>query len=612
MKWKTRNSKSEKYKPHPGPPKSGPFFCLIAEYRYSKPLNILTHTNILWDNFYSHKWQTPCYTKLGYCVTPFMLQVIVRKKLMIRLRDITLPFDHKDQALDTSILERLGIPSNQLLNFTIIRKSTDARRKSRIVTVYTIDAELENEPELLARFSQDTRISAAPSMNYQMPTVNGIKGPPPVIIGSGPCGLFVALTLAQLGFKPILIERGKQVSARVKDVQNFWRKGQLDPESNVQFGEGGAGTFSDGKLTTQIKDKSNRSRKVLHEFVTAGAPEEILYLAKPHIGTDNLVKIVKNIRKTIISLGGQFRFETKLTGIEIENGKVAAAIVNGSENIETDTIVLALGHSARDTFEMLHQLDIPIETKPFSIGVRIEHPQSMVDNAQYGRFASHTLLGPAEYKLVHHCDNGRSAYTFCMCPGGEVIASSSELGSIVTNGMSRYSRNRSNANSALLVGITPRDFSSTNPLSGIEFQRKWERKAFTAGGSNYFAPVQLVGDFLAGQPSNSLGRVCPSYTPGVTPCDLAECLPEFVVETLRLAIPQMDKKLKGFATGDAVMTALESRSSSPIRIVRDETFQSPAVEGLYPAGEGAGYAGGIISTAVDGIKIAEAISSKTI
>jgi uncharacterized FAD-dependent dehydrogenase len=531
---------------------------------------------------------------------------------MIRLRDITLPFDHKEAALAGSILERMGIPDRQLLNFTIVRRSIDARRKNNIMAVYIIDAELINEPELLSGFSQDIRISAAPSMDYQMPTVGNIHAPGPVVVGSGPCGLFVALILAQLGLKPLLIERGKKVGPRVKDVRNFWQTGQLDPGSNVQFGEGGAGTFSDGKLTTQIKDKYNRSRKVLEEFAKAGAPEEILYQAKPHIGTDNLVKIVKNLRNTIISLGGQVRFETKLTGIKIKDGKVAGAIVNGSETIDTDTIVLALGHSARDTFEMLHRLGIPMEAKPFSIGVRIEHPQSMIDTAQYGKFASHPLLGPAEYKLVRHCENGRSAYTFCMCPGGEVIASSSEHGGIVTNGMSRYSRDRFNANSALLVGLTPQDFEGTSPLAGIEFQRKWEQKAFKTGGSNYFAPVQLVGDFLSGRPSNSLGEVCPSYTPGTTLCDLEECLPRFVVETLRLAIPQMDKKLKGFAGSDAVLTAVESRSSSPIRILRDDTFQSPVVKGLYPAGEGAGYAGGIISTAVDGIKIAEAINCKTL
>lgn len=530
---------------------------------------------------------------------------------MIRLRDITLPFDHTPEALAGGIVERLGISAGQLRGFTITHKSIDARRKNHIVAVYAIDAQVENEPAVLSRLSHDSRITAGHCTAYQMPAVSDMRGRRPVVVGSGPCGLFAALLLAQSGLKPVLIERGKQVSARVKDVNAFWRQGQLDPESNVQFGEGGAGTFSDGKLTTQIKDKSNRFRKVLDELITAGAPEEIRYQAKPHIGTDNLVKVVKNLRNTILSLCGQVRFETKLTDIIIKDEQVAAAIVNGSETIETDTIVLALGHSARDTFEMLARHNIPIEAKPFSIGVRIEHPQRLIDNAQYGPFASHPLLGPADYKLVHHCANGRSAYTFCMCPGGEVIACSSEAGGIVTNGMSRYSRNHCNANSALLVGITPRDFGSVNPLAGIEFQRKWEQKAFAVGGNNYSAPVQLVGDFLSDRPSNSLGTVCPSYTPATTPCDLAECLPGFVVETLRLAIPQMDKKLNGFAMHDAVMTAVESRSSCPIRIVRDETFQSPAVKGLYPAGEGAGYAGGIMSSAVDGIKIAEAISSKT-
>jgi len=528
---------------------------------------------------------------------------------MIRLKDITLPFDHAEDALTHAILERLGIAADQLISFTIVHKSIDARHKNHIVAVYTIDLELKNATELLSRFSQDSRISAAPCMNYQMPAVGNIHGPSPVIVGSGPCGLFVALILARLGFRPLLIERGFDVTSRVRTVRNFWLRGQLNPESNVQFGEGGAGTFSDGKLTTQTKDKHNRVRKVLEEFVTAGAPREILYQAKPHIGTDNLVKIVKNLRDTIISSGGQVRFETKLTGIEIKDSKVTGAIVNDSETIGTDTIVLALGHSARDTFDMLHKLNVPMQAKPFSIGVRIEHHQSMIDKAQYGKFASHPLLGPADYKLVHHCENGRSAYTFCMCPGGRVIASSSEPAAIVTNGMSCYSRNYVNANSALLVGVTPQDFEGTDPLTGIDFQRKWERKAFDIGGNNYFAPVQLVGDFLSSRPSNAIGQVRPSYTPGTTPCDLAQCLPEFVIETLHLAIPQMDKKLKGFATRDAVMTAMESRSSSPIRIIRNETFQSPAVKGLYPAGEGAGYAGGIISAAVDGIKIAEAITS---
>ena len=529
---------------------------------------------------------------------------------MIRVRDITLPFDHSSDTLAKSILEHLSIPEHELLNFTLVRKSLDARRKNRILAIYTIDAHVTNEPELLSRISQNTNISPAPCMIYPMPTIENRHGLSPVVVGSGPCGLFVTLILAQIGLKPVLIERGKDVTARIKDVRNFWRNGQLDPESNVQFGEGGAGAFSDGKLTTQIKDKHNRIRKVLEEFVKAGAPEEILYQTKPHIGTDNLVQIVKSIRNTILSLDGRVRFETKLTGINIREGRVTGAIVNDSENIDTDALVLAIGHSARDTVEMLHQLDVPMQAKPFSIGVRIEHPQNIINKAQYGKAASHPLLGPADYKLVHHCPNGRSAYTFCVCPGGQVIASSSEPGGVVTNGMSFHSRNRPHANSALLVGVTPRDFGSTNPLAGIKFQRTWEHKAFEVGGNNYFAPVQLLADFLACQPSNSLGQVIPTYTPGTRPCDLAECLPEFVVETLRLAIPKMGRRLKGFLLNDAVMTAVESRSSSPIRIIRDETFQSPAVQGLYPAGEGAGYAGGIMSTAIDGVKIAEAISAK--
>ena len=528
---------------------------------------------------------------------------------MIRIRDITLPFDHKEDALAGAVAKRLNISRQEIPDFVIFRKSIDARRKNRITTIYTIDVELKEESELLGRFSQDVRIFQAPCTNYQLPRTGNIHDLNPVVVGSGPCGLFAGLILAQVGAKPILIERGKDIDARVKDVKNFWRNGQLDENSNVQFGQGGAGTFSDGKLTTQIKDKYNRVRKVLEEFVKAGAPEEILYQAKPHIGTDNLVKIIKTICNTIVSLGGQVRFDTKLTSIKLKNAKVAGLVVNNSENIETSAIVLAPGHSARDTFEMLHQLSIPMEAKPFSIGVRIEHPQNMIDRTQYGKFASNPRLGPADYKMAVHCENGRSAYTFCMCPGGEVIASSSEPGTVVTNGMSFYRRDRLNANSALLVGVSPDDFESTNPLAGISFQRKWERMAFEIGGGNYFAPVQLIGDFLAGNGSNSIGTVLPSYSPGTTLCDLTKCLPEFVVETLRLAIRQMDKKLIGFTMNDAIMTAVESRSSSPVRIIRNETFQSPAVKGLYPAGEGAGYAGGIISSAVDGIKIAEAINN---
>lgn len=530
---------------------------------------------------------------------------------MIRLRDIALPFDHKPQALAESIIGYLNISHERLINYTIIRKSIDARRKNRILSVYTIDVKVDDEAGLLNRFSEDDKISPAPSMDYKHFSVGKRDVPCPVVVGSGPCGLFAALILAQSGFKPLVIEKGRQVNSRVKDVQSFWRKGLLDPGSNALFGEGGAGTFSDGKLTTQIKDKHNRSRKVLQEFVKAGAPEEILYLARPHIGTDNLIKVVKAIRNEIISLGGQVRFETKLTGIDIKEEKITGAVVNGSEHIETDTIILAPGHSARDTFDMLERIGVAMEAKAFSIGVRIEHPQEIIDRAQYGKNTSHRKLGPADYKLVYHCNDGRSAYTFCMCPGGKVIACSSEPGGVVTNGMSVYSRNCTNANSALLVGVTPQNFDGDSPLAGIAFQRQWERRSFKAGGRNYFAPVQLVGDFLSGRVSKSIGKVTPSYMPGTTPCDISDCLPGFVIETLRLAIPQLDKKLKGFAMNDAVMTAVESRSSSPVRILRDDSFQSISVKGLYPAGEGAGYAGGIISSAVDGIKIAEVIAGKS-
>ncbi|MBI9018006.1 MAG: hypothetical protein JEZ07_12175 [Phycisphaerae bacterium] len=529
---------------------------------------------------------------------------------MIRITDTALAFDHKEQLLIQRIIKLLGIKPADMLSYTIIRRAIDARHKSNIMAVYTIDVAVIDEAAILAKFDANPKIKPAPDMQYQMPQAVKPAEKPPIVVGSGPCGLFIALLLAQLGLKPIMIERGKDVQSRIADINRFWRDGILDTESNVQFGEGGAGTFSDGKLTTQIKDKLNRSRKVLTEFVKAGAPEEILYQAKPHIGTDNLIRIIKNIRQEIINLGGQVRFQTQLTGIETANGHITAAIVNDNETIPTDAIALALGHSARDTFEMLHAAGIAIEAKPFAIGVRIEHPQSIIDKAQYGKFAGHPSLGAAEYKLVHHCANGRSTYTFCMCPGGKVIASSSEAGHLVTNGMSYYKRNCDNANSALLVGIKVEDFPSDHPLAGIEFQRQWEAAAYRLGGSNYHAPIQLVGDFLAHRPSTVIGTVKPSYAPGITPCDLAGCLPEYIIKTIREALPQLDKKLKGFAMADAVMTAIESRSSAPLRILRDkETLQSVTTKGLFPAGEGAGYAGGIISAAIDGIKIAEAITN---
>ena len=526
---------------------------------------------------------------------------------MIRVHDLALPFDHDPEDLNKALAKRLCIRSNALQNIQIVRQSIDARRRSRIVFVYTVDVKVGNEPKVLKGCVKDTKVGLAPVMSYVLTKRVKYMASSPVVVGSGPCGLFCALILAQLGCKPLLIERGKPVKARIQDVHRFWQDGQLDPASNVQFGEGGAGTFSDGKLVTQIKDKLNRSRKVLDELVKAGAPKDILYQARPHIGTDHLVNVVKHLRETIIALGGEVRFETQLTDLAIKDGRVTGVIVNSDETIDASCVVLALGHSARDTFAMLHSRSVPMVAKPFSMGVRIEHSQALVNEAQYGKFATHPALGAADYKLVHHVDQGRSAYSFCMCPGGQVIGAASEPGRLVTNGMSHHARNRPNANSALLVGVTPQDFQTDDPLAGVAFQRVWEEKAFAVGGGSYHAPVQCVGDFLALRPTRFVRSVEPSYQPGVRCCDLRECLPEFVANTLRVAIPALGRKLQGFATAEAVMTALESRSSSPLRILRDETFQSPALEGLYPAGEGAGYAGGIMSAAIDGIKIAEAV-----
>lgn len=526
---------------------------------------------------------------------------------MLRIREIALPFDHTPDALTAAIAQKLGLSVMALGAVEIVRKSIDARKKHRILAVYNVEVEVGDEADVLKRLAHDPHVERSPQSEYAAPSLVAGRGASPVVVGSGPCGLFAALLLAEAGAKPIVIERGREVNARIRDVNLFWQKGLLNPASNVAFGEGGAGTFSDGKLTTQIKDKHGRVRKVLTELVAAGAPEEILYESRPHIGTDYLVRVVRHLREKIIALGGQVRFETQLTGLVIRNGALAGAVLNNGDTLNTDTLILALGHSARDTVQMLHQAGVAMEPKPLSIGVRIEHPQSLIDRSQYGRFAGHPQLAAADYKLVHHCGSGRSAYTFCMCPGGEVIAAASEPGGIVTNGMSRYARRQPNANSALLVGVTPQDFGGTDPLAGVAFQRRWEQKAFAVGGGHYVAPAQRVGDFLAGKASVAMGTVVPTYTPGVTPCDLAECLPGFVVQTLREAIVAMDKQLHGFAMPDAVMTAVESRSSSPLRIMRDDRFQSVSVNGLYPAGEGAGYAGGIISAAVDGLKVAEAV-----
>lgn len=529
---------------------------------------------------------------------------------MIRITQIKLDFRHSEKQLINLLAKILKVSSSQIKEYNIFRRSIDARRSSAIFFIYTVDVLVENETQLLKKHQNNNRISLTPDCTYRHVSVPSDKSHlQPVIIGTGPAGLFAGLILAQLNLRPILIERGKPVENRLKDVYAFWKTGQLQSESNVQFGEGGAGTFSDGKLTTQIKDKNNRCRKVLTEFVKAGAPQEILSQSKPHIGTDILVGVVRSIRNTIISHGGQFKFNTKLEQLNINGDKLVSAKLSTGEEIPAEHLVLAIGHSARDTFQMLNDTGVKIIPKPFSIGVRIEHPQEMIDKQQFGAFAGDPRLPKADYKLVHHCANGRSVYTFCMCPGGEVIASSSELETVVTNGMSRYSRNKPNANSALLVNVNTEDFPSDHPLAGIEFQRIWERKAFRLAGSNYNAPAQTVGDFLDGIPTRDFGHIKPSYTPAVTPTDIALCLPDYVTSSLREAIVHLDKKLSGFADPAAVLTAIESRSSSPVRILRDENCRSISIKGVYPAGEGAGYAGGIVSAAVDGIKVAESIAA---
>ncbi|MFA5123644.1 NAD(P)/FAD-dependent oxidoreductase [Zavarzinia sp.] len=530
----------------------------------------------------------------------------------MRLTELKLPLDHTDNDLHASILKRLGIAADELVGYSIFRRSHDARKPSAIVFIYTLDIELKNEKAVLARLRGDRNVGPTPDTGYHFVARAPAPAPEPrpVVIGTGPCGLFAGLILAQMGFRPLILERGKAVRERTQDTWGLWRKGQLNPESNVQFGEGGAGTFSDGKLYSQIKDPGHRGRKVLTEFVKAGAPAEILYVAKPHIGTFKLVGMVENMRAEIQALGGEIRFGSRVEDVLIEQGRVRGLRLAGGETLAATHVVLAVGHSARDTFAMLHQRGVHIEAKPFSIGVRIEHPQSLIDRARLGPNAGNPLLGAADYKLVHHCKNGRSAYSFCMCPGGTVVAATSEPGRVVTNGMSQYSRNERNANSALVVGVTPADYpgSDTDPLAGIAFQRHWESLAFEAGGGNYDAPAQRVGDFLAGRPSTELGSVVPSYTPGVHPTDLARCLPDYVVAALRESLPAFGREIAGFAMDDALLTGVETRTSSPIRITRDDEFQSLSTRGLFPAGEGAGYAGGILSAAVDGIKVAEAVA----
>lgn len=528
---------------------------------------------------------------------------------MLRLTDIQLPLDHPETALRAAVLKKLSINDSELLTVTVFKRSYDARKKTAINLIYTLDVTTSRDEQLLAQFHHDRHIIPTPDSTYQF--VGHANASPflrPVVIGTGPCGLFAGLLLAQMGFRPIILERGKAVRERTKDTWGLWRKRELQPESNVQFGEGGAGTFSDGKLYSQIKDPQHYGRKVLTEFVKAGAPDEIMYVNKPHIGTFRLVKVVENMRATIIALGGEVRFQQKVIDVQRENGKILGVVLDGGELIETNHVILAIGHSARDTFEMLFERGVYIEAKPFSVGFRVEHPQSLIDRCRFGPNAGNPTLGAADYKLVHHASNGRAVYSFCMCPGGTVVAATSEPGRIVTNGMSQYSRNERNANSAIVVGITPEDYPG-HPLAGIPFQRALESHAYVLGGSNYNAPGQLVGDFIAGVPSTSLGAVIPSYQPGVQLGDLHLALPEYAITAIREALPAFDKQIRGFAMHDAVLTGIETRTSSPIRIKRnDDDLQSLNTRGLFPAGEGAGYAGGILSAAVDGIRAAEAVA----
>jgi len=530
---------------------------------------------------------------------------------VIRITELTLPLDHPDDALRHAVVRRLGVPERDLLGFTVFKRSYDARKKnSAIVFVYVVDAEVRNEAAVLERLARDRHVRRAPDMSYR-PVAQAPAGlsERPIVVGFGPCGLFAALVLAQTGFRPIVLERGRDVRRRTQDTWALWRRNTLTPESNVQFGEGGAGLFSDGKLYSQIRDPKFYGRKVMEEFVRAGAPAEILYVSKPHIGTFRLTGVVAAMRREILSLGGEIRFESRMTDLLLDGDRVEGVVLADGQVLRSHHVVLALGHSSRDTFRMLHRRGVFIEPKAFSIGFRVEHPQSLIDQARLGPYAGHPALGAADYRLVHHAKNGRTVYSFCMCPGGTVVAATSEPERVVTNGMSQYSRKERNANAGIVVGITPEQDFPGSPLAGIELQERLESTAYELGGRNYCAPAQLVGDFLRGVPSTKLGDVIPSYQPGVKLGDLASSLPAYAIEAIREALPAFGRQIRGFDRDDAVLTGVETRTSSPVRITRDAvTMQSVNVRGLYPAGEGAGYAGGILSAGVDGIKVAEAVA----
>lgn len=528
---------------------------------------------------------------------------------MIRLNELKLPLDHEEGALIAAITKKLGISADQVISFNIFRRGYDARKKANILLIYTLDVVVENEAALLEQFVSDPHVKQTPDMEYKF-VAQAPKNltERPVVIGFGPCGLFAGLVLAQMGFNPIIVERGKEVRERTKDTFGFWRKRTLNTESNVQFGEGGAGTFSDGKLYSQVKDPNFYGRKVITEFVEAGAPEEILYVSKPHIGTFKLVTMIEKMRAKIIELGGEIRFSTRVDDIHMDGEQITGLTLSNGEQIHSRYVVLAVGHSARDTFEMLHDRGVYMEAKPFSVGFRVEHKQSMIDEARFGPNAGNPILGAADYKLVHHCKNGRTVYSFCMCPGGTVVAATSEEGRVVTNGMSQYSRSERNANSAIVVGIDPERDYPGDPLAGIRFQRELESGAYVLGGENYDAPAQKIGDFLKGRDPSQLGDVEPSFTPGIKLTDISKALPDFAIEAIREAIPAFDKKIKGFASEDGLLTGVETRTSSPVCIKRGKDFQSINLKGFYPAGEGAGYAGGILSAGIDGIKVAEALA----